>query len=568
MCAAYCEQGVECFPDVSASECRSLCLDEVKGIPCEADPVLLEECIGGMEDLSCDEIQAGELPRVCDRMCTGGLCEGVDCDDGKECTDDICNSVDGTCDNEPLPDGTPCSKGGCEHLVCTSVFSCTEDGILTAIATGGGPYTFACDGPTTIETSDRIVVDKDVILNGEGKITLDGRGLHTVLSVFGAPTDITVELQGFVVTGAWKDGAGISSNQADLTVSDCIVSGNDGPGIEGRGTLTVNDSTVSNNASSGIGGSGVFTVNNSVVANNGRVGVWGDDTTVLNDTTISGNGENQVVNSGTMTLNNCVVSGNAWVGINADSLESATVLNNSAVSGNGGEGDAGGIFSTGTLILNDSTVSENTGRDGGGIYSRGQLSMNRSTVSKNSGGGIYVRDGTAVIADSTLSENTAEKGAGLAAVGGETALRNSVLWGNTAVFTGGGIYTEFGTLSITNCTVSGNTALETGGGIHNRIQSSVVGSTISGNDADTASAIYFATGTMTLASSIVDGDCYAEDHPNNISSNGDNIEGPGDTCGWIDRSGERHLKRVEPRSAPRQRRAHADSGTRTSERSD
>ena len=289
MCDAYCTQGVECFPQASVSECRSLCLDEVKGIPCESDQTLLDECVTEIGALSCEEIQNGELPRVCGHMCTGGLCEGVDCDDGKECTDDICNPVDGSCDNEPLPDGTPCSEGGCEDLVCTSVFSCTEDGIRTAIAAGGGPYTFACDGPTTIETSEQIRVDKDVILNGEGTLTLDGRGRHTVLSVFGAPTDITVELHGFVVTGSWKDGAGISSNQADLTVNDCMMTGNDGGGIDGRGTLTVNNSTVSQNGGSGIGGDGRFAVSNSVVADNGGGGIVGSGTSVVNDTTISGN---------------------------------------------------------------------------------------------------------------------------------------------------------------------------------------------------------------------------------------------------------------------------------------
>jgi len=234
MCEAYCARGVECFPDASAAECQSLCLSELKDIPCEADPEIVDECVSAMGTLTCDEVQAGERPRVCNHMCTGGMCEGVDCDDGLECTDDFCNPADGSCENDPLPDGTPCSGGGCEDLVCTSTFSCTEDGLLTAIKTGGGPYAFACDGPTTIETSDRIVVDNNVILNGEGNLTLDGRGLHAVISVFGPPTGITVELIGLVVTGSAESGAAISSGQENLTISDCIVRGNAGGGIGGR----------------------------------------------------------------------------------------------------------------------------------------------------------------------------------------------------------------------------------------------------------------------------------------------------------------------------------------------
>ena len=34
---------------------------------------------------------------------TGGadLCEGVDCSDGNECTDDVCDPADGLCENPP-----------------------------------------------------------------------------------------------------------------------------------------------------------------------------------------------------------------------------------------------------------------------------------------------------------------------------------------------------------------------------------------------------------------------------------------------------------------------------------
>ena len=43
------------------------------------------------------------------------------------------------------------------------VFACTEQGILDAIAMGGGPHTFDCTGPTTVVTTDTIVIDNDVI---------------------------------------------------------------------------------------------------------------------------------------------------------------------------------------------------------------------------------------------------------------------------------------------------------------------------------------------------------------------------------------------------------------------
>jgi len=38
---------------------------------------------------------------------------------------------------------------------------------------GGGPHFFACDGPTTVWTEAEIVIDNDVILDGEGELTVD-----------------------------------------------------------------------------------------------------------------------------------------------------------------------------------------------------------------------------------------------------------------------------------------------------------------------------------------------------------------------------------------------------------
>ena len=63
------------------------------------------------------------------------------------------------------------------------VFTCDEAGILAAIAAGGGPHTFACAGPTTVISSAEIVIDNDVILDGERNLTVDGGDAHRVFSV-------------------------------------------------------------------------------------------------------------------------------------------------------------------------------------------------------------------------------------------------------------------------------------------------------------------------------------------------------------------------------------------------
>ncbi len=52
------------------------------------------------------------------------LCEGVVCDDGNECTRDRCNPLDGSCSNDPAPDGIACNScndtcqsGACDPTV-------------------------------------------------------------------------------------------------------------------------------------------------------------------------------------------------------------------------------------------------------------------------------------------------------------------------------------------------------------------------------------------------------------------------------------------------------------------
>ena len=48
-----------------------------------------------------------------------GLCEGVECDDGSECTDDVCNPATGNCDYPAVEDGTTCNSGACLDGTCT-----------------------------------------------------------------------------------------------------------------------------------------------------------------------------------------------------------------------------------------------------------------------------------------------------------------------------------------------------------------------------------------------------------------------------------------------------------------
>jgi hypothetical protein len=230
----------------------------------------------------------------------------------------------------------------CEMDVCP----CSEQGIRAATAAGGGPYTFNCDGPTIVRTGAEILLRNDVILDGEGNLTIDGDNRHRVFLNSGA----MVELRGLTVTGGSGGGArvvvdGVASHK---TTGPWTVGG----GIWNQGTLSLTNCTVSGNTTDINGG-----------------GIYNDATLTLANSTVSGNtarsGEGGgILNAGTLALINSTVSGNtAWTG--------------------GGLGGGEGVNLYSTLTLINSTVSGNTARsgEGSGILNAGTLALISSTVS-------------------------------------------------------------------------------------------------------------------------------------------------------------------------------------------
>ena len=68
-----------------------------------------------------------DLVRVPLKFTMGGpLCDGVDCDDQSECTEDLCNGADGSCEHTPIEcaDSNDCTVDtcnptiGCEYRCC------------------------------------------------------------------------------------------------------------------------------------------------------------------------------------------------------------------------------------------------------------------------------------------------------------------------------------------------------------------------------------------------------------------------------------------------------------------
>ena len=148
VCRVACEREVECVSGTTVAQCVSDCVAEAGPVSCDRDDAALEACTMQMATWSCDALALDELPPWCQNVCRAQ----------RLCGEDIC-----------------------------AEFPCTEQGIRDAIAFGYGPNTFRCEGPTTVAAGSEIVIDNDVILDGEGDLRVSGDATHRVLSVAPSP---------------------------------------------------------------------------------------------------------------------------------------------------------------------------------------------------------------------------------------------------------------------------------------------------------------------------------------------------------------------------------------------
>jgi hypothetical protein len=162
----------------------------------------------------------------------------------------------------------------------------------------------------TLTTGD-LLVNKNVTISGPGANSLAVDANHAS-RVFYIASGKTVTISGLTITNGsattYYFGGGIYNDHADLTVSNCTISGNSadqgvGGGIfNDQGTLTVSSSTLSGNSSwygGGIsnnwfgGGSATVTIANSTLSGNSASyggGIYNEDGTLtLSNSTVSGN---------------------------------------------------------------------------------------------------------------------------------------------------------------------------------------------------------------------------------------------------------------------------------------
>ena len=261
-----------------------------------------------------------------------------------------------------------------------------------ANATGGDTITFAANLNGTINLDSELSFDKNLTIDGEGKITLDGGGSVRVINYTGTGTltlngltiqngnidgggggvysNGTVDATNCTFTGntAYYDGGGVLVVQFNtrLTLTDCTFTGNsaihggggaaayDGSVVELTGcTFTGNEAYVGGgifaNANYPIDGGSVkainsiFTNNTATEPDSGAIETWLNVPVTLSHCTVVNNtGYGAKAKDSTLTVSNSILTGNNGGGDQT----------NKAITGDNLTGSYADIFGTNKVNLN------------------------------------------------------------------------------------------------------------------------------------------------------------------------------------------------------------------------
>lgn len=175
--------------------------------------------------------------------------------------------------------------------------------------------------------------------------------------------------------------------------------------------------------------------------------------------------------------------------------ETVDISDLTITNGNADDDFGGGISNGGQLWIDEVIVSGNTGRFGGGISNFGILTMTNSSVLSNT---------------ATTSHSTGGAGGGLENLGILTIKNSTIAYNVADNAIGGGMHQQ-GEAYLENSTISSNSSSSNGGGIFQVIGgigsnpglTELTNVTITNNDALGGGGIYYASGTVQIANSIL-----------------------------------------------------------------
>lgn len=266
----------------------------------------------------------------------------------------------------------------------------------------------ALNGQTITLTTVQILIDKDLTINGPGadkltvrRSTANGTPAFRIFEIFG----YTVTLAGLTLANGNtpNGGGGINFHGRELTIANCVVSGNSAEygggvfGSSGPGSprVSITNSVISGNNAAFGGGIYIHFIAGSYTLQPGRL--------AMTNSTISGNVATSLggglYNRGDSAITNSTISGNLAT------LDAA--------------GGGGGIYNERNIGIINSTISGNSASLGGGI--------------KNVGYEFLFFPGASTITSSTISGNSANEGGGIYSFsfGGQKS-RNSIIARNSS----------------------------------------------------------------------------------------------------------------------------------------
>ena len=358
------------------------------------------------------------------------------------------------------------------------------DGLSSSWNGTSGPKKTIGGGTNTVTANGTVNIANGLYTGSNNRdITLNKN-----MVIKGQSTDGTI-INGSNVDRIFIINTGVNISLINITIANGRVNNNNGGAIRNNGgTLTVNNcnfksnSANRNSGSNGLGGAiyntGSLTIINSVFMDN----------TVTRDGSAIWSSGSLTINNSNFTSNKATRDGGAIFSTSNTTISGSNFVNNSAVT------NGGALTNSGTLSIVASNFSGNSASDGGAIYNTGSLTVTSTTFRENSaqnrGGAIYNNGNLSVL--SSTFEN------------------NSVPITNGYDYNGGAIFNNFdANLNVTGSVFNYNTA-SVGGAILSFNNSTITGSTFTGNTAYSeygggavawGNTATLATGTMNIIDS-------------------------------------------------------------------
>jgi predicted outer membrane repeat protein len=251
--------------------------------------------------------------------------------------------------------------------------------LLDADASPGLTITFAANLSGTINLESGLNLNSSASVIGPGADRLTVRrstGFYRVLAI---GQNALAQISRLTLSNGGDNPVGGLYNSGNLTLSDCVISGNtgsDASAIYNDGVMVVDKCTISknSNASNSIRNNGTLTITNSTISDN----VNPADATIRNNSTGQLN-----ITSSTITGNKILVSGGSFSGGGVANYGNVVLINDTISSNTSGDNGGGVNNRGGTATIINSTIAGNFAKTGGGINNRSVCSVRGSIVAGN-----------------------------------------------------------------------------------------------------------------------------------------------------------------------------------------